>query len=121
MGRLRKANGAHCLVRHYVPYPILDSFTMLFSNHTSNMDYKFGDKIYQEARELLRIITFSDCNPSSKPLFSQTSILSIHQYVFNYYALNKFEATFYNWMPFLIFTYSKVQGTGYFYIFFFFF
>ena len=42
-------------------------------------------------RIAVRIITFSDCNASSKPLFSQTKILSIHQYVFKLNAILTYE------------------------------
>ena len=88
-GRLRKANGALCLVRHYLPYPILRLiYYALFQPHIQYGLQIWGQNISRSSRVAtlqriaVRIITFSDCNASSKPLFSQTKILSIHQYVF---------------------------------------
>ena len=88
-GRLRKANGALCLARHYVPYPILRLiYYALFQPHIQYGLQIWGQNLSRSSRVAtlqriaVRIITFSDCNASSKPLFSQTSILSIHQYVF---------------------------------------
>ena len=88
-GRLRKANWAFCLVRHYVPYLILRLiYYALFQPYIQYGLQIWGQNISRSLRVAtlqriaVRIITFSDYNASSKPLFSQTSILSIHQYVF---------------------------------------
>ena len=50
-GRLRKANGALNLIRHYVPFSILRSiYYALFQPHI-HMAYKYGDKICHQNHE----------------------------------------------------------------------
>ena len=92
-GRLRKANGALCLVRLYVPYPFLRLiYYALFQPHISKPNISRSLRVATLQRIGVRIITFSDYNASSKPLFSQTSILSIHQYVFKLNVMLAYEA-----------------------------
>ena len=81
-GRLRKANGALCLVRHYVPYPILRLiYYALFQPHIQYGLQIWGQNISRSSRVAtlqriaVRIITFSDCNASSKPPFSDKFLI----------------------------------------------
>ena len=87
--RLRKANGALSLVRHYVPYLILRSiYFALFQPHIQYGLQIWGQNISRNSRVArlqkiaVRLMTFSDHNAPSKPLFVRTNILSIQDYVF---------------------------------------
>ena len=87
--RLRKANGALSLVRHYVPYPVLRSiYFALFQPHIQYGLQIWGQNLLRVSRVArlqkiaVRMITFSDYNTPSKPLFTRTNILSVQDYVF---------------------------------------
>lgn len=87
--RLRKANGALSLVRHYVPYSVLRSiYFALFQPHIQYGLQIWGQNLSRVSRVArlqkiaVRIITFSEYNATSKPLFTRTNILSVQDYVF---------------------------------------
>ena len=87
--RLRKANGALSLVRHYVPYPVLRSiYFALFQPHIQYGLQIWGQNLSRVSRVArlqkiaVRVMTFSEYNTPSKPLFTRMNILSVQDYVF---------------------------------------
>lgn len=87
--KLKQANGALCKLRHYVSPSILVSlYFALFHSHMSyacqvwgqNSSYK-TQRVLNLQKRAMRIITFSDFNSHSAPLFLDLKILSFFDYV----------------------------------------
>ena len=87
--KLRRANGALCKIRHYVPKNLLLSlYYALFHSHMSYSCQVWAQRqnnqtsrILTLQKRALRIISFSDYNSPSSPLFLQFKILSFFDFV----------------------------------------
>lgn len=81
--KLRKTNGALCKLRYYVPKDILLSiYHALFSSHISYSPQVWGltsksCRIFRLQKAALRIITFSNFNSPSNPIFLNLNILTL--------------------------------------------
>jgi len=87
--KLRKANGAISKIRHYVPINLLRSiYFALFHSHAHYGLQIWGQNLSPNSRitklqkTAVRLMTFSNLNSSSKPLFLQTNIMTLKEYVF---------------------------------------
>ena len=83
--KLNKANGAISRLRHYVPRSILiQVYYALFFSHINYACQIWGQTFNQNVQRIfilqkkcLRLMTFSDFNAPSSPLFSQLGLLKI--------------------------------------------
>ena len=89
INKLRKANGALCMIRHYVPFTILRSiYFSLFQPHIHYGLQIWGQnlcprsRINRLQRIAVRLITFSVFNAPSKLLFMLAKIPTVSDYVF---------------------------------------
>ena len=89
INKLRTANGALCMIRHYVPFTILRSiYFSLFQPHIHYGLQIWGQnlcprsRINRLQRIAVRLITFSVFNAPSKPLFMLAKIPTVSDYVF---------------------------------------
>ena len=89
ISKLRKANAALCMIRHYVPFTILRSiYFSLFQPHIYYGLQIWGQnlcprsRINRLQRIAVRLITFSVFNAPSKPLFVLAKIPTVSEYVF---------------------------------------
>ena len=89
INKLRKANSALCMIRHYVPFTILRSiYFSLFQPHIHYGLQIWGQnlcprsRINRLQRIAVRLITFSVFNAPSKPLFMLAKIPTVSDYVF---------------------------------------
>ena len=87
--KLRRANGALCKIRHYVPHDVLlNVYHALFSSHMRYNCQAWGisnnyitNRILILQKAALRIMTFSQFRAHSAPLFSRLNILTIFDLV----------------------------------------
>ena len=87
--KLRRANGARCKLRHYVPHSVLlNIYHALFSSHMRYNCQAFGlannyisNRIYVLQKAAVRIMTFSPFRAHSSPLFARLKILKIFDLV----------------------------------------
>ena len=82
-GRLRKANGALSLIRHYVPFSILRSiYYALFQPHIQyglqiwRQNLSPNSRIIRLQKIAVRLLTFAEYNATTKPLFARTKYLA---------------------------------------------
>ena len=80
-GRLRKANGALSLIRHYVPLSILRSiYYALFQPHIQyglqirGQNLSPNSRIIRLQKTAVRLLTFAEYNATTKSLFSLEQI-----------------------------------------------
>ena len=87
--KLRNANGAISKIRHVASYPVLKSvFNSLFSSHISYACQSWAQntnlnssRVFKLQKAALRLLTFSEFQTPSQPLFYQLKILKISDLV----------------------------------------
>ena len=92
--KLRKANGALSLIRHYVPLSLSRCiYYAIFQPHIQYGLQIWGQNITSNSRIVrlqkiaVRLMTFAEYNAPSKPLFKKMNILPLSDYVFMLNAL----------------------------------
>ena len=82
-GRLRKANGALSLIRHYVPFSILRSiYYALFQPYIQYRLQIWGQNLSPNSRKIrlqkiaVSLMTFAEHDATAKPLFARTKYLA---------------------------------------------
>ena len=98
ISKLRKANAALCIIRHYVSFTILRLiYFSFFQPHIYYGLQIWGQnlcprsRINRLQRIAVRLITFSVFNAPSKPLFVLAKISTVSEYVFKLIFKNKTE------------------------------
>ena len=88
--KLKRANGMLCKARHYIPNEDLKTlYSAIFSSHLIYGCQIWGQvtnncniKVFKLQKRALRIITFSDFNAHSSPLFAAMQILKLEDQIF---------------------------------------
>ena len=96
--KLRKANGALSLIRHYVPLSLSRCiYYAIFQPHIQYGLQIWGQNIISNSRIVrlqkiaVRLMTFAEYNAPSKPLFKKMNILPLSDYVFMLNALTVYD------------------------------
>ena len=101
--KLRRANGALCKIRHYVPLPVLKTvYYALFHSIMSYASVVWGQnpggprkRIFILQKRATRIMSFASPRTHSSPLFKNLEIIKLHDHIqcqniiFIYQILNK--------------------------------
>ena len=100
--KLSRANGIMAKLRHFVPQPVLKTiYYAIFHSHLSYASIVWGQSLSQNSRigklqkKCLRIISFSNFNAETQPLFANLGIPRLQNWIFKcnitlvYETLNK--------------------------------
>ena len=87
--KLSRANGVMAKLRHFVPLPLLKTlYYAIFHSHLTYASIIWGQSLSQNSKigklqkRCLRIITFSNFNAETLPLFSNLGIPNLQHWVF---------------------------------------